>query len=157
MRRTISTVAMISLGATLVISHPRPSIAHAGQSGLDGYSLIYVRGGGGGHGGGGHVGGGALSAGLYHSGGGHMGSGGFHGFRGGYGANGGNHWRHGFGIGAGYLGLDPGADMQDCPWIAAPALDMVGSTAACCESRFRSNNPANGAYIGDDGLQHRCP
>ena len=99
MRNTTAALAALALGATLAIGAAKPSMAQTASAGYgtSDYSVIFVRGGGGGPGGGGggHGGGGG--------GHGFGGGGGGHGFGGGFGG-GGLGGGHGFGGGFGGLG-----------------------------------------------------
>jgi hypothetical protein len=41
--------------------------------------------------------------------------------------------------------------------VAPGTLVASSDTAAWCEARFRSYNPATGTFMGFDGVQHPCP
>lgn len=59
----------------------------------------------------------------------------------------------------GYYDYYPGyADGPGYGYAVAPAPAIGGGdSAAYCESRFRSYNPATGMYLGYDGQYHPCP
>jgi hypothetical protein len=59
----------------------------------------------------------------------------------------------------GYYDYYPGYAYAPAYGYAVAPAPVIGggNSAAYCESRFRSYNPATGMYLGYDGQYHSCP